>query len=399
VAAWRRTMGWLAGTAGAAALTASSLAAPGAASAANWSIQSPAVAVAGAGQALVAVSCASTSACLAVGDDVTLCSYVGLVCSVRPRAFAERWDGARWSVLAMVGGAAGSTSTLSDVSCASGTACIAVGAVRRRAGSLPLAERWNGAHWSVQPVRGAATGSTLLGVSCSFRTACMAVGSQGNQALAARWNGHRWTVRTPPGAELDAVSCPSRSSCFATGLANSASGCPMTLVDHWNGQRWSVAYRIDFGGCHFYVGRITGVSCLSGGFCAAVGYLCCGNYGPFPILAHWSRTSAKASVPHQDGEALVGISCVSANVCTAVGSANPNANAGSPQGTFLEQWNGTRWAIPPTPNPYGVGGGLESVSCVSVAACTAVGTFYTTAEVPFVESTIAGGASIDAAGG
>jgi hypothetical protein len=39
----------------------------------------------------------------------------------------------------------------------------------------------------------------------------------------------------------------------------------------------------------------------------------------------------------------------------------------------VETWNGTRWRLTRLTLPVGQAGGLASVSCVSTAACVAVG--------------------------
>ena len=50
-----------------------------------------------------------------------------------------------------------------------------------------------------------------------------------------------------------------------------------------------------------------------------------------------------------------------------------DVGSGADDDTLAESWNGQRWAVQPTP-PTGVGpASLSSVSCVSVALCTAVG--------------------------
>lgn len=82
---------------------------------------------------LVAVSCASTAACTAVGS-----SGVG--------ALAERWDGVSWSIQTLPTFTGYRTAYLTGVSCPSTKVCIAVGYGRRG----PLAERWNGSRWSVE---------------------------------------------------------------------------------------------------------------------------------------------------------------------------------------------------------------------------------------------------------
>jgi hypothetical protein len=69
--------------------------------------------------------------------------------------------------------------------------------------------------------------------------------------------------------------------------------------------------------------------------------------------------------PGFNGSVLNGVSCVSAAACTAVGSYHGSG------GTVIESWNGTSWSVVPSPSP--AGGYLSGVSCVSKAACTAVG--------------------------
>ena len=65
------------------------------------------------------------------------------------------------------------------------------------------------------------------------------------------------------------------------------------------------------------------------------------------------------------------MSCPSAASCTGVGS---YVNSYNRQETLAEQWNGTSWATPATPNPSGVvDSSLTGVSCASTGACTAVG--------------------------
>ena len=85
-----------------------------------------------------------------------------------------------------------------------------------------------------------------------------------------------------------------------------------------------------------------------------------------------AATPASIMRPQQDATTgfLSGVSCLSAKECTAVGAA--------PSGALAKSWNGTSWAIeptPPTPSP-GTNGDLSAVSCASATACTAVGSYY-----------------------
>jgi len=59
--------------------------------------------------------------------------------------------------------------------------------------------------------------------------------------------------------------------------------------------------------------------------------------------------------------------------CQAVGTTASNDN-GFPGVTLAEGWDGTAWAVETTPNPAGeIYNTLNSVSCVSVSDCIAVG--------------------------
>jgi hypothetical protein len=126
--------------------------------------------------------------------------------------------------------------------------------------------------------------------------------------------------------QLKAVSCPSATACTAAGADTTGTG--VTLAEAWNGASWAI------------------------------------QRSPSPLGA--------------EASGLTGISCASATACTAVGNANAHEDEfGS--GALAERWNGTRWAIEPTPRvPGALGGdlsdsGLSAVSCTSASSCTAVG--------------------------
>ena len=101
-----------------------------------------------------------------------------------------------WSIQTTPNPAGGSDFVLSGVSCASASACTAVGGPAQPATTgVTLAEGWNGTTWSIQhtPNPTGVQGSGLGGVSCASATACTAVGGSFNgtagATLAERWNG------------------------------------------------------------------------------------------------------------------------------------------------------------------------------------------------------------------
>jgi len=104
---------------------------------------------------------------------------------------AERWNGTKWSIQTTPNPAGGSEIHLIRVSCTSATACTAAGFYSNATTTVTLAERWNGTRWSIQTTPNPAGGSNsmLNGVSCASATACTAVGGSSNGTLAEGWNG------------------------------------------------------------------------------------------------------------------------------------------------------------------------------------------------------------------
>jgi hypothetical protein len=344
--------------------TQTQLLAPIATFAARWdgsawvSVPTPA---AGASATLASLSCPSPTFCVAVGFTHSPGrQYVaGFVPDRNTRAVVEVWNGTRWAVqatpLASVRG-----SLLSGVSCVSSRYCLAVGSWGIEA-SFAIA--WNGTRWRRLPLPAIRFNPSLAGVSCVAVNACTAVGSydvkETGEALlhplAARWLGRRWTVATPPAERdrfhgkpflnytwLTAVSCPSRTSCLATGLSMRTQNIyPQGgFADRWDGHRWTAATA--------GIARdspLNGVSCVAPGDCYAAG-----QYDPrtiakpstqAPLLAHWAsgrwtRESLPpvATLPNpvwvEDNNLdpnFFGISCVRQTGCTAVGAQPQGAHS------------------------------------------------------------------------
>ena len=101
---------------------------------------------------------------------------------------------AGWSLQKPPSPSPGSAATLSGVSCPSASECIAVGSSTNY--EAPVAERWNGTHWSVlaTPTHGSYSDGTtaLLVVSCPGVHRCVAVGNFSEGGFAERWNGASW---------------------------------------------------------------------------------------------------------------------------------------------------------------------------------------------------------------
>ena len=264
---------------------------------------------------------------------------------------------------------------LAAISCPTGSMCVAVGTV----GSYPvmLAERWNGRRWAVMQLAqpAGATTAGLTGVSCTSAVACTAVGwdygPSGNVTLAERWNGRRWAIQPTPnpgteGIPFAAVSCGSATSCTAVGYDDydDPGFSSSTLAEHWDGHSWTSQTLPPVGNPG---GDLTSISCRQS--CTAAGYyLGQSDEGPgtAPLAMRWNGTTWAVQPTPGDAtqnsiSALTGVSCPSARACTAVGVSYSG-------GPLVLHWNGTRWHSQAVEGGYS----LNAVSCGSATACLAI---------------------------
>ena len=299
----------------------------------SWSgVPSPSEGPASSDDGLGSVSCASASSCTAVGG---YRNKGGVY-----KTLVESSDGTSWSVVPSPNeGPASSTNLLGGVSCASTRTCTAVGFTESKGGvSKTLVESWDGTSWSgvPSPNEGPASSSNLFyGVSCASTRTCTAVGfteSKGgvSKTLVESWDGTSWSgVPSPnegPASSSNlfyGVSCASTRACTAVGFTESKGGVYKTLVESWDGTRWSVV--------------------------------------PTPNEG-----------PASSNNLLDGVSCALASSCTSVGYYR---NKGGAYKTLVESWDGTRWSVVPTPNegPASNDNLLDGVSCASPSSCAAVG--------------------------
>jgi hypothetical protein len=169
----------------------------------------------GAATSLKGVSCGSIGGlCMAVG------SYV-VGAGPATRAIVETYNGTSWALSSPPVPAGATSSTLDSVSClptgASTLFCAAAGRYTDSVGTQrSLLETWNGTTWTVGPT----TFTTAMhGVSCASTTACLAVG---DNAAKLGWNGTTWVnyLQTVANSSLNGVSCRTISSqawCSAVG--------------------------------------------------------------------------------------------------------------------------------------------------------------------------------------
>lgn len=165
------------------------------------------------------VSCASATTCMAVG--------YGLLNRVEDTPFVERWNGSRWTYGLPPHPAHGGM--LAGVSCPAANACVATGTSPLSfTTAKPLAESWDGSRWRIAraPRRAGSDDYLVGGISCASASACTAVGGavygiRRLKTVAESWNGRRWTIQQTPnpanGGGLFGVSCTAAQACIAVG--------------------------------------------------------------------------------------------------------------------------------------------------------------------------------------
>ena len=190
---------------------------------------------------LSGVSCA-LNGCTAVGQSTglvcngsTSCRNCFQLpgCTIRQETLAERWDGSTWTIQPTPYQPA-----LFGVSCATLTACTAVGHYP----DGTIAEGWDGSRWSVDATSENLTnnGGSLSGVSCTKANACVAVGQAKGMTLAEISNPDWLTQPTPnpsgaTGSQLTGVSCATSAACTAVGYYTNSAGTDLTLAESYAG--------------------------------------------------------------------------------------------------------------------------------------------------------------------
>ena len=234
------------------------------------------------------------------------------------------------------------------------------------------------ASWSVQPSPNVPHYSDYLAhVAATSGSNAWAVGeyfSTGTgRTLVEHWDGQRWSVQPSPSAGsaagLAGVAATSASSAWAVGFsATGSTGTNRTLIEHWDGQRWAVQPSPNVG-----IGRndLTGVAATSASNAWAVGYVFRGS-GIQTLIEHWDgqRWAVQPSPDLGTSNQLWGVAATSAASAWAVGS---YGNGTGPDQTLIEHWDGQSWAVQSSPTVGTQANVLYGVAATSASSAWAVG--------------------------
>lgn len=231
----------------------------------------------------------------------------------------------------------------------------------------PLALHWDGVKWkTVQTPRlGTANNNQLYGVFALASNNVYAVGTKaasngGNLTLIEHWDGTRWSVMQTPnvnntGNYLYSVFGTSNSDLWAVG-ATVAPNVPInTLVLHFNGTKWSIFSSPNPGTSSSDFNLLLSVTATSPTDATAVGYwLDASSQADFTLIEHWDGVkwsivpSANMSGSNNTVNKLLGVSALSANNIYAVGFFI-GPSSGNEEVSMIEHWDGTSWSLVTTP--------------------------------------------------
>jgi hypothetical protein len=290
------------------------------------------------------------------------------------RPLLLHWDGRRWRAASdALGGV-----LLADISTSSPTNVWVLGSPRNGA----IAERWDGSRWAVSHPTAPANGDwSLSGIVALSPNDVWAVGmmrlgarnTDGFGPLAEHWDGSSWhIVPTPvlrpadpediPYGRLEAIAASGPDDVWAAG--ETSIGPPAdaseTLIEHWNGRRWSVASTPDVAsprGVSFdHLFSVAAASPIdvwaAGSFGTTESY---GGRGDHPLLLHWNGTrwTAMTTPPQQHAPLrwarLSAVSTGPNGVAWAVG----RAGSGVKEQPIVTAWT-DRWTSMTVPRPMGL---------------------------------------------
>jgi hypothetical protein len=303
------------------------------------------------------------------------------------QTLAERWNGSSWSVVPSPNTSTTEDNALGAISCPTTSFCMAVGQAVNATGTQTLAEQWNGTGWSTVsiPSTSATDADSLSGVSCTSMSFCMAVGyvnaSGSDQTIIEQWNGSGWSIMASPDPsstgdnDLYGVTCVNSSFCQAVG-AYSGSSNSLTLIAQWNGTVWSKVASPNSASSDDYLGD---VSCSGTSFCVAVGAIYLSSGGSLNLVEQWNgATWSVASTPDANatfGDVLITVDCFGPTSCVAGGYVNTIDSSDDTYVTEMLTWNGSAWQLENVPQPEATAQDdqVNSLSCVAGAMCVGAG--------------------------
>src|SRR2546421_1267902 len=259
-----------------------------------------------------------------------------------PKTLTEHWDGSQWSIIPSPN--VGTDSFLLGDVAISSSNVWAVGLGIRSSGGSALIEHWNGTKWSVVSSPNVASPFYSLGEARAISAHDIwAVGNASDtrnvfHTLVEHWDGTQWNIVPSPNVGsnnnfLNSVTTVSVNDVWAVGTSTNNSHINKTLIEHWNGTQWSVVPSPNGRSSNNFLGE---VSAASANDIWTVGAYNNTNNVSLTLIEHWNG-SKWSIVPSPNFDLgnnyLTGLTVVSTNDVWAVGG---YANSGNINRTLIE---------------------------------------------------------------
>jgi hypothetical protein len=233
------------------------------------------------GNVLTAVAPVSTSDVWAVGFSFT--------CTALLKPMVLHWDGTAWKTVQTPKVRTNDNSALTSIVALASNNVYAVGYQPASNGAvLTLVEHWNGTAWNVMSSPNANnTGNVLAGISANSPTDIWAVGDQVAPGIPAKtlvehFNGTKWSVVPSPNVlntgdlnqnVLTSVQAVSGADITAAGFVlDSSNQRELTLIEHWDGTAWSIIPSPNQSSTAGSLNTLHGVTAVSGTDLYAAGF-------------------------------------------------------------------------------------------------------------------------------
>ena len=336
------------------------------------------------GQFFLAVSCPTTTSCVAVGTGPTQAGGAGGIFS------SATYSGGTWTWTPLTNIVAASTSTggaLWSISCVSATTCVAVGGSYSSGATYTSGTESSG-QWVWKPAQdfgyapiNGLGGSLATSVSCGSPTSCVALARDSGAVVysSGTESGGNWTwTSLQPGAnesplsEFSALSCPSATMCIAVGAL---SGYAAYSIGTSSGNSWTWTPATPMAGDDAGA-NLVGVSCATTTSCSAVG----GDNNGMPVMATgvatggiWKWSNSTEVIPDSSGGGnFLGVSCPTGTSCVAIGS----NTATSPQ-AITDAWSSALATVTGAPTIGTATSGPSSVTVTWTAPTNSGGSVIT----------------------
>ena len=259
-----------------------------------------------------------------------------------PKTLTEHWDGSQWSIIPSPN--VGTDSFLLGDVAISSSNVWAVGLGIRSSGGSALIEHWNGTKWSLVSSPNVGSPFYSLGEARAISANDIwAVGSASDtrnvfHTLVEHWDGTQWNIVRSPNVGsnnnfLNSVTTVSVNDVWAVGTSTNNSHINKTLIEHWDGTQWSVVPSPNGGSSNNFLGE---VSAASANDIWTVGAYNNTNNVSLTLIEHWNG-SKWSIVPSPNFDLgnnyLTGLTVVSTNDVWAVGG---YANSGNINRTLIE---------------------------------------------------------------